>query len=281
VTRRRARTGGAALAIAAALAVALLSAPAGAGPQGGESAEASEGFEVLIFSRTAGFRHASIPFGIAAIRALGEEHGFGVDATEDPAQFSGRNLKQYEAVVFLNTTGTVLEEGGKRAFMRYVRRGGGYVGIHSAADTEYDWPFYERLVGAYFLSHPIQQTATFHNEALDHPATSHLARRFEVFDEFYSFQTNPRPNVRVLLTIDETSYSPDPNTTHLPGGTPASGYMGDHPMSWCHRDFRGRAFYTALGHENYLYQLDWFREHLLGGILTAAKQVKARCGPRY
>jgi type 1 glutamine amidotransferase len=86
--------------------------------------------------------------------------------------------------------------------------------------------------------------------------------------------------VRVLLTIDESTYSPDPNTSNLPGNTPSSGVMGDHPMSWCHDNLGGRAFYTALGHESYLYQQEWFRTHLLGGILTAAKQVKAGCKPR-
>lgn len=270
-----------------ALAVALAAATVATGmfalPAGGAGPERSAGepeFDVLVFSKTTGFRHVSIPDGIAAIRELGEENDFAVEATEDAGQFTRRNLKRFEAVVFLSTTGTVLDEPQKRAFMRYVRRGGGYVGIHSAADTEYDWPFYGRLVGAYFKSHPIQQTAEFVTEARTHPATAHLDARFTVFDEFYSFKTNPRPDVRVLLSIDESTYSPDPNTTNLPGGTPSSGVMGDHPMSWCHDNLGGRAFYTALGHESYLYELEWFRRHLLGGILTAAREVKAGCKPR-
>lgn len=264
--------------VAAAVAAAFAAAPAtaDAAPLGEEKDE----FDVLVFSRTTGFRHLSIPSGIAAIRELGEEHSFGVDATEDPTQFTRRNLRRYEAVIFLLTTGTVLDEPQKRAFMRYVRRGGGYVGVHSASDTEYDWPFYGRLVGAYFANHPLQQTATFTNEAPRNPATRHLDGQFSVFDEFYSFKTNPRPRVRVLLTIDESSYSPDPNTSNLPGNTPATGYMGDHPMSWCHDTYRGRSFYTALGHEAYLYDEEWFREHLLGGILTAVRQARAKCTPR-
>lgn len=262
---------------------------AGAVPAGAAApkpAPEEEGFDVLVFSRTTGFRHVSIPFGIEAIREIGAENGFRVEATEDPAQFTLGNLRRFEAVVWLSTTGTVLDDAQKRAFMKFVRRGGGYVGIHSAADTEYDWPFYGRLVGAYFLSHPLQQTATIVNEAPDHPAAAHIEGSFTTFDEFYSFRTNPRPNVRVLLSIDESSYSPDPNTTNLPGGTPTSGIMGDHPMSWCHDNNPGRrgkpggrTFYTALGHENYLYELDWYRDHLLGGILTAAKQVEANCAP--
>ena len=267
-------------ALAAALALAagsLLAGFAGAGsPARGEAAD-EDAFGVLVFSRTTGFRHASIPSGVAAIQALGAENGFDVTATEDPARFNRRELREFEAVIFLNTTGTVLDPAQKRAFRRYIRRGGGYVGIHSAADTEHEWPFYLRLVGAEFLSHPLEQTAEFVNEAPRHPATAHLGPRFTVFDEFYSFVTNPRPDVRVLLSIDESTYSPDPNTTDLPGGTPASGVMGDHPMSWCHDNVGGRAFYTALGHENYLYELDWYRRHLLGGILTATRQVRANC----
>lgn len=269
----------AAVAIAAGLAASLLAGPAGAGSPPRNAMAEDGAFQVLLFTRTTGFRHVSIPFGIEAIEELGEQNGFGVVATEDPAQFTGANLRRFEAVIFLLTTGTVLEGEQKRALRRYVGRGGGYVGIHSASDTEHEWPFYGRLVGAYFKSHPIQQSAEFVKEAPRQPATAHLAERFTVFDEFYSFKANPRPDVRVLLTIDEDTYSPDPNTTQLPGGTPASGYMGDHPMSWCHDNIGGRSFYTALGHENYLYELDWFRRHLLGGILTATKQAKARCRP--
>lgn len=236
--------------------------------------------DVLVFSRTTGFRHPSIPAGVAAIRELGAENGFGVVATEEPDAFTLENLRRFEAIVFLNTTGTVLAEPQKRAMMKYVRRGGGYVGIHSAADTEYDWPFYGKLVGAWFLSHPLEQFGEIIRERRKHPTTRHLPERFELFEEFYSFKTNPRPKVRVLLSIDESSYDQDPNTTHLPGGTPTSGVMGDHPMSWCHDAFPGRAFYTALGHEPYLYELDWYKKHLLGGIRTATRDAKTRCRPR-
>jgi uncharacterized protein len=264
-----------------AIALALVGAGfVGADPPAAEAGSPESDFQVLVFSHTAGFRHASIPAGIEAIQALGEEHGFGVVATEDPTQFTPANLRRFEAVIFLLTTGDALpERRQQRALRLYVRAGGGYVGIHSAADTEHDWPFYGRLAGAYFKSHPIQQLGAFVNEGPRQPATAHLDPRFTVFDEFYSFKSNPRTDARVLLTIDEASYSPDPNTSQLPGGTPSSGYMGDHPMSWCHDNVGGRAFYTALGHEIHLYELAWYRQHLLGGILTATKQVKARCLP--
>jgi type 1 glutamine amidotransferase len=243
------------------------------------AATEKDGFRVLVYSRTTGFRHISIAPGVEAIRELGEANRFGVDATEDPSAFTRRNLRRYAAVIFLNTTGTVLERPQKRAFRRYVERGGGFAGIHSAADTGHEWPFYDRLVGALFLSHPLQQFAWFENEAPDHPATAHLDPRFLTFDEFYSFKRNPRPGVRVLLSIDESTYFPDPNTTYLPGNEPVTGVMGDHPMSWCHRVRRGKSFYTALGHEPYLYSIGWYRRHILGGILTAARATPATCRP--
>ena len=228
---------------------------------------AAEQFRVLVFTRTTGFRHPSIPDGIAAIRRLGREHGFGVHATEEPRAFTDENLRRYAAVVFLSTTGTVLEGPQKSAFERYIRAGGGYVGIHSAADTEYDWPFYGRLIGAYFQSHPAPQSATLVREDVRHPATAHLEPRSEVFDEFYSFRRNPRQDAHVLLSIDESTYSP------------GAGAMGDHPMSWCHDIGRGRAFYTALGHEPALYSQRWYRRHLLGGIRAAVRRVAADCSP--
>ncbi len=134
-----------------------------------------------------------------------------------------KKLKRYEAVIFLSTTGTVLEEPQKRAFMRFVRRGGGYVGIHSAADTEYDWPFYGRLVGAYFANHPIQQSATFVNEGPRHPATAHLDERFRVFDEFYSFQAQPAARTCACCSRSTSRPSPRTRTRRTCGGKPASG----------------------------------------------------------
>jgi len=243
------------------------------------TAKAKPPLRVLVFSRTTGFRHSSIGAGVAAVHQLGAEHDFRVHSTEDAKAFRRRNLRRYAAVVFLNTTGTVLNGRQKGAFKRYIRRGGGYVGIHSAADTEHQWPFYNRLVGALFLNHPLQQLAFFDNEAPRHPATTHLDPRFLALDEFYAFKRNPRRRVRVLLTIDEQTYLPDPNTSHLPGGSPSSGRMGDHPMSWCRNVAKGRSFYTALGHEAYLYSEGWYLQHLLGGIRTATRIVKANCKP--
>lgn len=251
---------------------------------GAVPAPAAEGgsFKVLVYSRTAGFRHASIEPGIAAIRELGAANGFTVDATEDPAAFTPQNLAQYDVLLWLNTTLTVLDTDAQRAaLVDYMSAGGGYVGVHSAADTEHDWPYYGSLVGAQFRSHPVQQVGDLAVEAADHPSVAHLPNPWTILDEFYSFKWNPRGQVRVLLSIDEGSYLQNPNTSCLPDSpTFPQGYngaMGDHPMSWCHDRLGGRAWYTALGHEIYLYQEPDFRAHLLNGILTAARRVPADC----
>ncbi|HEV7712760.1 MAG TPA: ThuA domain-containing protein, partial [Asanoa sp.] len=130
--------------------------------------------KVLVFSKTAGFRHDSIPAGIAAIRQLGSQNGFAVDATEDANAFTTQNLAQYQAVVWLSTTGDVLNATQQTAFESYMTGGGGYVGIHAAADTEYDWPFYGTTMGAWFASHPAQQQASVIVEDRTNPSTAHL-----------------------------------------------------------------------------------------------------------
>jgi cytochrome c len=214
-------------------------------------------FAVLVFSKTTGFRHDSIVPGIAAIAALGVEHRFAVDSTEDATRFSEANLARYRVVVFLNTTGDIFGPDQKVAFERYIRSGGGFVGIHSASDTEYQWPWYGRLVGAYFASHPTIQRAAVHIENPGHPSTKDLPAAWERTDEWYNFRSNPRGVVRVLATLDETTYS---------GGT-----MGaDHPIVWCQAIDGGRSWYTAMGHTTESYSEPLFRLHLLGGIESAA-----------
>jgi uncharacterized protein len=235
---------------------------------------------VVVFSRTAGFRHASIGTGIETVKELGATRGIRVDNTEDPAVFDEDTLRGYTAVVFLNTTGNVLDATQRRALRRFVVRGGGWAGVHSAADTEYSSSFYTRLLaGARFLCHPLQQPGVIVRESAGHRSTRHLAERWFVpFEEFYSFTSSPRGRARILLSIDESTYLQDPNTSNLPTGpddplpsTGVSGVMGDHPMSWTHRVGRGRSWYTALGHEVGMYADPAFRAHLLGGLVTVTR----------
>lgn len=260
---------------------------------GGSTAAADGSFRLLVFSRTAGFRHASIETGVEAVRQLGLMHGFEVDHTEDPADFNADNLARYAAVMWLSTTGNVLDEVQQQAFEDYITAGGGYVGVHSASDTEYDWPFYGELVGAYFHNHPIfplaagegpgVQGGELRVEAGDHPSTAQLPLPWAISDEFYSFRSNPRGTVRVLLNIDEATYNQDPNTSNIGQDSfiiGETGTMNDHPMSWCHDRLGGHAWYTALGHSISLYENVDFSQHLLGGILTAAGRLPADCEPR-
>ncbi|PWR10659.1 glycosyl hydrolase [Micromonospora acroterricola] len=222
--------------------------------------------KVLVFSKTAGFRHSSIPTGIAAIRQLGTANGFSVTASEDAAQFTTANLAQYQAVVFLSTTGDVLNATQQTAFESYIASGGGYVGVHAAADTEYDWPWYGGLVGAWFSSHPAIQSATIRVEDRTNPSTAHLSDTWVRSDEWYNYRTNPRSNVRVLASLDESSYS--------------GGSMGDHPITWCRAYAGGRAWYTGLGHTEESYADANFTRMLLGGLRVAAGAVAADCTPR-
>ncbi|WP_233275885.1 ThuA domain-containing protein [Isoptericola variabilis] len=223
-------------------------------------------FHALVFSRTAGFRHGSIPVGIAAIEQLGADNGFDVTATEDPTLFNDEYLAGFDVVVFLSTTGDVLNAEQQAAFERYIQNGGGYAGIHAASDTEYDWPWYGELVGAYFQSHPQNQTATVKVEDQVHPSTDHLPSRWERYDEWYNFRTNPRDQVHVLASLDESSYSA------------GNGAMGaEHPIAWCQEFDGGRSWYTGGGHTNESFAEPEFLDHLLGGLQTAAGVVPSDC----
>ncbi|SCE92801.1 ThuA domain-containing protein [Micromonospora mirobrigensis] len=229
-------------------------------------------YQVLVFSRTTGYRHASIPVGIAAIKELGAENGFGVDTTEDDTQFTDANLAKYDAVIFLSTTGDpVTRPESKAAFQRYIEAGGGYLGIHAASDSGYNWSWYGGLVGAYFRDHPAIQPALVRVVGQGTEATRGLPSKWWRTDEWYNFRTNPRGEVRVLARIDESTYNPVGYT---------GGSMGeDHPMAWCHNYDGGRAVYTALGHTDASYSEPFFLTHLLGSIRMAAGQAKFNCEP--
>lgn len=209
---------------------------------------------VLVFSKTMGFKHASIPKGIEAIQKLGQEHDFVVDTTRNAAYFEEDSLRRYAAVIFLNTTGDVLNAREEAAFERYIQAGGGFVGVHSATDTEYDWNWYGKMVGGYFQSHPAgTPQGDFHIKDRNFAATDFFTDTvWTRSDEMYNFK-KLNPEVNVLITVDEKTYE---------GGT-----NGDfHPMSWYHDYDGGRAFYTALGHTDESYEEEKYLQHLLGGI---------------
>jgi cytochrome c len=210
---------------------------------------------VLVFTKTKGFYHQSIPKGAAAIQLLGKENNFDVDTTANADYFIEDSLKKYSAVIFLSTTGNVLNADQQVAFERYIQAGGNFVGVHAAADTEYDWPWYNKLVGGYFLNHPQQQKAIINIIDTTHLSTAGLPVKWERFDEWYSYK-NVQPHIKVLANLDETTYE--------------GGLMGDnHPFIWCHEFDGGRSFYTGGGHTDESYTDRLFLQHLAGGIKYA------------
>lgn len=218
--------------------------------------------KVLIFSKTAGFYHESIPSGIAAIQKLGAENGFEVDTTKNAENINEENLAQYAAVIFLSTTADVLNQYQEADFERYIQSGGGFVGIHAAADTEYEWGWYGRLVGGYFIDHPgindphpNVQPGKITKTGEKHPSVDFLPESWERTDEWYSYK-NINPDTKKLLMLDEASYQ---------GGFD----MGEHPIAWYHDFDGGRAYYTGGGHTKESFEEENYLKHLLAGIQYA------------
>ena len=211
---------------------------------------------VLVFSRTVGYRHASIPDGIAALQKIATARGWKITATEDATMFADQTLAPFDVLIFLSTTGDVLAGDQQGALQRFVESGRGWVGIHSASDTLHNWAWYGGLVGAYFNAHPDIQQARINVEDLTFPATLGLPNPWVRTDEWYGFTSNPRPRVNVLLSLDEKSYSPGDG-----------GMNGDHPIAWSQNNYDGgRSFYTALGHTSASYTEALFLGHLTAGI---------------
>jgi len=234
------------------------------------TAQTTDSFSVLVFSKTTGYRHASITNGIAAVRALGAQHGFKVEATEDSGAFSTTNLARYQAVVFLSVTGEVLNPAEKDAVRNYLLGGGGLAAIHGAVfgpqACEEKWQWYGELFCCAFTNHSAVLPATVVIEDPSNPSTAGLPAGWKRVDEWYNFTGTPRGCARVLARVDESSYT--------------GGKMGrDHPVAWCRRLGQGRMWYTALGHTESSFTEPLFRRHILGGILTAAGRAPVDFAP--
>jgi len=225
---------------------------------------------ILVFSKTLGFRHGSITNGIQMLQTIASSERWTVEASEDAALFNPLDLARFRSVVWLSTTGNVLNDTQQLAFQNWMEAGGGYVGIHAAADCEYDWPWYGASImgnGAWFLSHPAIQTATVIRESASDISTAHLPASFAFTDEWYNFRANPRPGAQVLLRLDESSYNP------------GSGAMGaDHPISWKRPAGAGRVWYSALGHRAETYADMRFVQHVRGGLRWVMRREDALFG---
>ncbi|MFT5884614.1 MAG: type 1 glutamine amidotransferase [Arcticibacterium sp.] len=231
-------------------------------------ANAQDGsIKALLFSKTAGFHHESIHEGVAAVRGLADRHSFQVDWHEATQVFSDQGLKKYDVVIFLNTTGDVLNEKEQAAFEKYIQNGGGYVGVHAAADTEYDWEWYTKMVGMMFKIHPAQQTAYIHVEDHNFAGMQRFPKTLLWTDEWYEYQKPAlSDDLHFLVSVDEKTYEP-----YAKWGNNEGKGMGDfHPLAWYHEYDGGRAFYTGLGHIGAIYSDQTFLDHLYGGIYWAA-----------
>ena len=215
---------------------------------------------VLVFCKTAGYHHSSIAVGLVAIQKLGAENNFKVDTSSDAGKINSENLKQYKAVIFLSTTGDILNEEQQEAFKKYIEAGGGFMGIHAATDCEYNWPWYGNLVGAYFGGHPAQQMATLNIIDSKDLSTEHLPNPWQRKDEWYSFKWMAE-GLHELIAIDEKSYD-------LGKIAP----MGHHPMAWYHEYDGGRSFYTELGHTDESFADPLYLQHILAGIKYAMRK---------
>ncbi len=226
----------------------------------------SQQFKALLFTKTDGFHHESIHEGVATIRMLASRHHFQVDWHENATIFNDKALEAYSVIIFLNTTGNILNDDQQAAFEKFIRAGKGWVGIHSASDTEYEWPWFTKMVGMMFKIHPQNQTAYLKVENANFPGMERFPAKLLWTDEWYEFQERKADDLKFLLSVDEKTYNPN-----VKWGTNEGKGMGNfHPISWYHPYDGGRAFYTALGHIPLTFSDQIFQNHIYGGIYWAA-----------
>ncbi len=231
-------------------------------------AEAQGQFRALLFTKTAGWYHYSIHSGVEGIKGLAARHNFKVDWEENESVFSDNRLKNYDVVIFLHTTGDILNDEQQAAFERYIQNGGGWVGIHAAADTEYDWEWYTKMVGMMFRTHPREQTAMLDIIDRNFPGMERWASRQIWTDEWYQYrQPALSDDLHYLIKVDESTYDP---SRKLRDGSTTDGMGEFHPIAWYHEYDGGRAFYTGLGHIDAIYKDQAYLDHVYGGIYWAA-----------
>lgn len=224
-------------------------------------------FNVLLFTKTEGYHHESINEGVLGIKKLALLHNFNVDWEENANVFNDENLGKYQCVLFLNTSGDILNLEQKRAFEKFIKSGKGFVGIHSAASTEYNWPFYTKMIGMTFKIHPIIQTACIKVEDANFPGMAYLPDRSIWTDEWYEYNVPALShNLHFLISVDEKTYNPYVKS----GDKEGKGMGGFHPIAWYQDYEEGRAFYTGLGHIGASYTDKAFLNHMYGGIFWAA-----------
>jgi type 1 glutamine amidotransferase len=223
-------------------------------------------FKALLVTTTRGWHHESLHSGVIALKEMGVKNFFDVVLWENPAGFTDKFLQDFQVVIFLNTTGDIFDSTQQKVMERFIQSGKGYVGIHSASDTEYDWDWYTKLVGRMFVIHPLVQTARL--KVLDgkFPGLQGFADGRLWTDEWYQFGPEKVTDLNYILGVDETSYNPK-----VQWGEKKGEGMGQlHPLAWYHNFDGGRAFYTALGHLPTNFSEPAFLNHLYAGIFWGA-----------
>ncbi len=221
--------------------------------------------KVLFLTHSAGFKHDYLPVASEVIPELGRESGqFEATVTDDCSLVNAENLKDYDVLIFATTGELPMSDDQKQSILDFVRSGKGFVGIHNATDTFYEYEPYGEMIGGYFSGHPWHQEVEIRVEDTNHPATRHLGESFKVVDEIYTHRNWSRDKTHVLMSIvnDSVDISKGTRDDH------------DYAMGWCHNYGKGRVFYTALGHPKELWHQDFFQKHLLEGILWAAGKTQ-------
>lgn len=227
---------------------------------------AQKQFKALLVTTTRGWHHESLHYGVLAIKDLAQRNFFEVTLFEDPNSFTDKNLEQFQVIIFLNTTGDIFDSAQQKVMERFIQSGKGYVGIHSASDTEYDWDWYTKLVGRMFYIHPTIQTAKLEVIDAGFPGLQGFAGNKLLTDEWYEFGPEKTQGLNYILSVDESSYNPK-----VQWGEKKGAGMGKlHPIAWYHNYDGGRAFYTAFGHVYTVFSDPAFLNHLYAGIFWAA-----------
>jgi type 1 glutamine amidotransferase len=234
------------------------------------SVSAQKQFKALLIPTTLGWRHESVHAGVLAIQQLAVKNFFDVVYFDNPGSFNDKDLAQFQVIIFLNTTGNILDSAQQRVMERFIRSGKGFVGIHSASDTHYGWEWYTKLVGRMFYVHPAIQTAKLKILDPKFPGLQGFADGKLWTDEFYEFGAEKISGLQYILGIDETTYNPKVDW----GSRKSEGMGAMHPLSWYHNYDGGRSFYTALGHLPAVFSEQAFLNHLYAGILWAATGKK-------
>jgi type 1 glutamine amidotransferase len=231
---------------------------------------AQKQFKALLVTTTRGWQHESVHNGVLAIQQMSVRNFFDVVLWEDSKGFTDKFVAQFQVIIFLNTTGDIFDSAQQKVLERFVESGKGFVGIHSASDTEYDWEWYTKLVGRMFHVHPAIQTARMKILDATFPGLQGFADNKLFTDELYEFGPEKTTGLHYILGVDESSYNPSVNWKDKKG----TGMGALHPLAWYHEYDGGRSFYTALGHVPANFSDPAFLNHLYAGIFWAATGKK-------